>query len=933
MNKETEVLKKSSLLKLIIFFCLFLSITFFSCAINQPDTSETQNSNNITTWAEFKNMEQFPVIVYGDSLRQNKVIEIPANETKKIEAVPNIIDVVYYPTFHFDLFDLPDVFISYNAPPIITTIKENKTNLVSIAKLESVDIYNSYIKIINNSNASLTFKQGDIERTPISSIYSIILSNESAVYEILPGNSSGYSIMRNTITPTAFPAGLNEFRRGIIYILTYDGTKVTLIEEKSLLQTIPPDVPKNVSLEVISDASVRVIWEPVYGATTYRIYRASGTANSVYNKIGSTSAYTYTDTDIPAGQRCFYKVTALSGIINESGKSESTSVILAPGNLHLIETTTLRIKIGWNTATEATKYNIYKYFDTIDRYEKIDTISEISYTDNNVEPDKTYYYKVSSIVDDNESLISIPITVSTLQPIPVNVKATIITTINTKIEWDLIRGSSGYNIYRSTDNGVSYTKLNSEIIAEHNYADSNLLPNTGYYYKVSSINNGIESFQSSSIYVNTLSPIPTNLQAFSNSTNKINLSWNIVSEASGYNIYRSIDENGTFIKINPTVISQTEYSDDNVTPFTAYYYKISAIIINIEREKSNHIMANTGIKTVGNGLDEKLNWLQINTKNNTTYGIEISNDETISTQNLAYNGKIGITIIIYGNDINRTINLSNSEGTIFTIGSSVTLILDKNITIAGKSTNSLPLVRINNNGRFQMNSSTRIINNRGNGVYLTGGIFILNGGEISGNNNSEGGGGVYITSGSFTMENGKITNNIAGYGGGVLIEGGNFIMNNGEISNNTSTATGNPAFGGGGGGVTIIGGTFTMNNGKISGNIAYNGGGGVIIGGGVFTMKSGEISGNIATGTSIYDGGGGVYVGYDATAIFRISGGVIYGKNEPEGFKNSDALYHNQYSDSRSQYGTFNGDNFRANGTLNSTNTTIRIVNGNLQTN
>ena len=98
------------------------------------------------------------------------------------------------------------------------------------------------------------------------------------------------------------------------------------------------------------------------------------------------------------------------------------------------------------------------------------------------------------------------------------------------------------------------------------------------------------------------------------------------------------------------------------------------------------------------------------------------------------------------------------------------------------------------------------------------------------------GGGVYVTTGcTFTMEGGNIASNQTeqsnGQGGGVGASDGIFIINGGIITGNTA---------GKGGGVSIGSyGTFTMSGGTISGNTADQNGGGVYVSStGNFTLGS-----------------------------------------------------------------------------------------------
>jgi uncharacterized repeat protein (TIGR02543 family) len=244
-------------------------------------------------------------------------------------------------------------------------------------------------------------------------------------------------------------------------------------------------------------------------------------------------------------------------------------------------------------------------------------------------------------------------------------------------------------------------------------------------------------------------------------------------------------------------------------------------------------------------------------------------------------------------------------------------------------------------GTFTMNGGEISGNSAYNGGGVcSGGTFTVENGKISGNTASSsygGGGGVYVRQGTFTMEGGEISGNSASYssnsssGSGVYVaSGGTFTMNNGEISGNTSSAlnssgggvfvrgtftmndgeiSGNRASNGTGGGVYVNSGAFTMNDGEISGNRASNGGG-VYVSSGTFTMNGGEISGNTASN------GGGVYVG---GGTFRIVTGTVYGLDETNtSLRNTQALY------------KFIGGTVVP-GSLSTTDSTIRVVNGELQ--
>jgi len=279
----------------------------------------------------------------------------------------------------------------------------------------------------------------------------------------------------------------------------------------------------------------------------------------------------------------------------------------------------------------------------------------------------------------------------------------------------------------------------------------------------------------------------------------------------------------------------------------------------------------SGIESV-TGLANKLAWLQTNAQSNGSYVIDINADESIGPQTLSYSGRSGITITLRGLGSIRTISLS-SNGSLFTVESGVTFILDSNVSLRGHSDNNMPLISVNKGGTLIMNIGAKISGNTypyGGGVCVDiDGTFTMKGGEISGNSAYAHGGGVEVY-GNFEMTGGKISGNVTdSHAGGVYIGNkGKFTMKGGEISGNSAYAHG--------GGVEVYG-NFEMTGGKISGNTA-DWAGGVCVDGGTFTMKDGEISGNTASNKYHLGGsGGGVCVQCNGT--FTKIGGTIYGFN------------------------------------------------------
>jgi len=327
------------------------------------------------------------------------------------------------------------------------------------------------------------------------------------------------------------------------------------------------------------------------------------------------------------------------------------------------------------------------------------------------------------------------------------------------------------------------------------------------------------------------------------------------------------------------------------------------------------------VTATGDTLAAKLSWLITNAASQTVYIVTVEADEdlAVTTANtLSYTGKSYITIRLTGGSAQKTVKLTNT-GSLFTVGSGVTLEFGANIALQGNSGNNAPLVMVNSGGTFTMsggkisgNTVTSSSYSYGGGVYVSsGGTFTMNGGEISGNTVTSSssysyGGGVYVSqSSTFTMSGGEISGNTvtssSSSNGGGVYAGGPFTMSGGKISGNTVTSSSSSSNGGG----VYAGGTFTMNGGEISGNTVTSSGatssGATSYGGGVYvvgtlTMNGGEISGNSSTTSSTYSNGGATSYGggvcvYGDRGTFTMNGGKISGNSSTSSYSSGSSSY------------------------------------------
>lgn len=264
-----------------------------------------------------------------------------------------------------------------------------------------------------------------------------------------------------------------------------------------------------------------------------------------------------------------------------------------PSNVTAKDSGMEAITIKWNKVPNATRYSILRSeTGTAGTYKKIATTtsgSSTSYVDNSCEYNKTYYYIVRAFgtsavthkkthSEDSAAVSAKSTTPSKLSTPVVNVQGTAYNTI--KISWKRIANAEEYQIYRSRTKTGGYSRLKRITKGSTtSYNDSSCSFNTTYYYKIiahgtSANGKDMRSAASVPVSAKTVLPAPSfSVTSADYRTHKI--SWNKVSGASGYRIFRATSKNGSYKNIKTTTKSSTtSWNSSGLTAGKTYYYKI-----------------------------------------------------------------------------------------------------------------------------------------------------------------------------------------------------------------------------------------------------------------------------------------------------------------------------------------------------------------------
>ena len=271
------------------------------------------------------------------------------------------------------------------------------------------------------------------------------------------------------------------------------------------------------------------------------------------------------------------------------------AAVSAPTNLKVTEYSDKAAKLSWSKVAGVTGYLVYYSTDN-SNFTKLKTInsqSTTSYTVGGLTPGKAYYFALISYTDINgkitkserTSSLKITATSSSSVPAPSNLKVAEYSNSAIKLTWTKASDVTGYYVYRSTD-GKKYSKIKTLKASTTAYTNTSLTAGKKYYYSIASYKNtstGAVAIGPKSSAVNALTisssklSYPSGFAVKEVATDAIKLVWNKSSNASGYYIYRSID-NKNFSKIKALPSSSTSYTNTALYLDTTYYYKIASYV-------------------------------------------------------------------------------------------------------------------------------------------------------------------------------------------------------------------------------------------------------------------------------------------------------------------------------------------------------------------
>jgi large repetitive protein len=522
------------------------------------------------------------------------------------EGIPTLLNTT--PSSKYTITNSEEGSFSYSVSAVNSLYGESALSApvkVSVTKPIMSNPANLSFTVTNGSDITLKWN-------------SVSFATGYKIYEII----NGEEVLQSAVTTTSTKF-INKSAGDYTYkVYSYsdrfgqssNGTEVSLTV--SSISMVPPS---NVTSKVQNINDIVLTWGSVPYATGYNIYQVVNGEKILKSKVTAT---TVTYTNLPGGDYAF-EIYSYSDRFGES--VEGNLISLTVDTITMVPPTNITSKIqngndvvlSWEAAANITNYKIYQIVNG----QKVlkNTVTSNTATFTNL-PEGEYVYEVySNSTRFGESQEGSVVQVTVVHPImdpPANVIQAVNSATQFTLKWEAAPYATSYKVYQIANGQKTLKSTTSNLSVTY----SNMAPGE-YTYAIYSYSSRFGESKTGSEIVAILNgqvmQAPTNLTFSIKNGNDIALSWNTVSYATSYKVYKIID--GQRVLQSTMNGTSVTYSNQPEGEFTFVVHSFSSLLgespegsevqVNLVHPKMEK-PSNVTIK-IQNGNDIALTWAAV----------------------------------------------------------------------------------------------------------------------------------------------------------------------------------------------------------------------------------------------------------------------------------------------------------------------------------
>lgn len=336
---------------------------------------------------------------------------------------------------------------------------------------------------------------------------------------------------------------------------------------------------------------IEVNWGAVSGAYGYRIKRSTS-KNGTYKVVATLKGKnntTYQDKKLKTAKTYYYKIETINKVNGKKGYSGNSAAVsaktLKTTSITAVKATgSTSVRLEWKAVDGASGYQIYRSTSKDSGYKKVGQVKSKNtkkYEDKTLEAGKTYYYQVraykSNSAKNGVASFSKAQKAWTIKQVVFS-QITSDSKNQVTLGWKKVSKAQGYDIYRSDESNSGFEKIASISSGSTlTYTDKGVKSGNTYYYKIAATYK-IKGSAGRGSYSKVTEVAVLKQGSISSITlgdnNVLNISWNSVANASGYELAGAVSEKGTYTTLQTS--GATSFTHSNLVQGTTYYYKVRA---------------------------------------------------------------------------------------------------------------------------------------------------------------------------------------------------------------------------------------------------------------------------------------------------------------------------------------------------------------------
>lgn len=330
------------------------------------------------------------------------------------------------------------------------------------------------------------------------------------------------------------------------------------------------NAPAEVSA-ITTNTGIRLTWSAVEGATSYIIYRKTGSGAYAELKKDVTDT-SFVDETAQKNVQYTYVVKAKNGSYY-SAYSAKEAQGMNFGTITSLTCTRISngVSLQWNALANATSYRVYRKTANDTSFKLIKTVTNASsYDDTTIPSGVVCEYMVEAYNGANMAEMTAPALFVKYLSVPV---------VSARNSADKVRvtitavyGAEKYIIERAVGTSTEYSPLVTLTDGVLEYIDgNNIIEGETYKYRVTAVAGDVSSYPGYATMTKLIAP---KLTSCYNEIPGVQLKWTAIDGATSYIIYRKTPTETEWTQF--AVTAKTEYVDASVIPNGVYQYTVEA---------------------------------------------------------------------------------------------------------------------------------------------------------------------------------------------------------------------------------------------------------------------------------------------------------------------------------------------------------------------